>query len=197
MNKMFRDMEYLVRDDNTITGKPIVFESLTDLGTHYEIIKRGALDNCDLSDISLLINHNFDMLPLARYRQGKESTISIDLNDECLGFESTLDPSNPRSAEALSSIRRGDIQKMSFGFLLSIEDTTCCHWIENRNDKPTLVITHIDKVFDISIVTWPAYDDTSVSMKRSKEIESEEFDVFENYRNNLDLLKLKILAMYC
>lgn len=201
MNKLYRNMEYSVTESNSITGHPIVFESLTDIGTHYEIIKRGALDGTDLSDVSLLINHNFDELPIARYRQGKESTLKLNIEDDGLHFETNLDPQNPRAAEVLSCIKRGDIQKMSFGMFISMDDPTCCYWIENPNDKPTLVIKHIDMVFDISVVTWPAYEDTSVQIKRSKEEEDiEESNIFELYteRKNekIEKLKAKMLAMF-
>lgn len=200
--RIFRNLNTYNIGDNTITGHPIVFESLTDMGTHYEIIKRGALDNSDLSDISLLINHQFNELPIARYRQGDEaSTLKISLEDDGLHFEATLDEQNPKSAEVLSCIRRGDIQKMSFGFFLDEQNPACVHWIENIGDKPTMVITRIEAVFDISVVTWPAYESTSVQMKREKEVEVEETDVFANYQlqkraSDLAMLKIKTLAKF-
>jgi HK97 family phage prohead protease len=172
------------------------------MGTHYEIIKRGALDNSDLSDISLLINHQFNELPIARYRQGDEaSTLKISLEDDGLHFEATLDEQNPKSAEVLSCVKRGDIQKMSFGFFLDEQNPACAHWIENPGDKPTMVITRIEAVFDISVVTWPAYESTSVQMKREKEMEIEETDVFAEYQEKkrtaeLELLKLKARAKF-
>lgn len=196
MNKVYRNMEYKVSNETTITGHPIVFESITDLGSHYEVIKRGALDGSDLSDISLLINHKFEDLPIARYRECGDSTMSIEVKEDGLHFETNLDPANPRAAEVLSCVKRGDIQKMSFGFLIDVENPACCYWLDNINDKPTLVITHISKVFDISIVTWPAYEATGVELKRAKEDDFEESDVFASYRNALEFLKLKTLAMY-
>lgn len=201
--RIFRSiMNYGVNEDNTISGHPIVFESLTDMGTHYEIIKRGALDTADLSDISLLINHQFNELPIARYRQGDDSsTLKISLEDDGLHFETTLDEQNPKSAEVLSCIKRGDIQKMSFGFFLDEQNPACVHWIENIGDKPTMVITRIEAVFDISVVTWPAYESTSVQMKREKEVEIEETNVFENYQlqkraSELQMLKLKAMSKF-
>ena len=200
--RLFRNLNTYNIGDNTITGHPIVFESLTDMGTHYEIIKRGALDNSDLSDISLLINHQFNELPIARYRQGDEnSTLKISLEDDGLHFEATLDEQNPKAAEVLSCVKRGDIQKMSFGFFLDEQNPACVHWIENIGDKPTMVITRIEAVFDISVVTWPAYESTSVQMKREKEVEVEEADVFANYQlqkraSDLSMLKLKTLAKF-
>lgn len=193
--RLFRNLNTYNIGDNTITGHPIVFESLTDMGTHYEIIKRGALDNSDLSDISFLINHLFDGLPIARFRKGDEnSTLKIFLEDDGLHFEATLDERNPRAAEVLSCIRRGDIQKMSFGFLLEEQNPACVHWIENIGDKPTMVITRIEKVFDISVVTWPAYESTSVQLKRDKEMEIEEADVFAEYQRAANLKQLKAKA---
>lgn len=195
-NKMlFRNLNTYDVSDNTITGHPIVYESLTDMGTHYEIIKRGALDTTDLSDIALFMNHQFNEFPLARYRQGDEnSTLKPFLEDDGLHFESTLDNQNPRAAEALSCIKRGDVVKMSFGFFLDEQNPACVHWIENIGDKPTMVITRIEKVFDISIVTWPAYESTSVQLKRDKEMEIEEADVFAEYQRAANLKQLKAKA---
>lgn len=202
--RIFRNLNtYNIGEENTLTGHPIVFESLTDMGTHYEIIKRGALDNSDLSDISLLINHQFNELPIARYRQNDEtSTLKIFLEDDGLHFEATLDENNPKAAEVLSCIKRKDIQKMSFGFFLDEQNPACVHWIENIGDKPTMVITRIEAVFDISVVTWPAYESTSVQLKRDKEqVEIEETDVFANYQvqkknSDFELLKAKTRAKY-
>ena len=51
-----------------LTGRPIVFDKRTDLGWYDEIIDRGALAGTDLKDVRFLINHNTDMIPLARSR---------------------------------------------------------------------------------------------------------------------------------
>ena len=53
---------------NIITGRPIVYDSKTDLGFFDEIIERGALKNTDLTDVRFLVNHDISRIPLARSR---------------------------------------------------------------------------------------------------------------------------------
>ena len=57
-----------------ITGTPIVFDQATDMGWYQETIARGALDSTDLKDVRLLVNHNVDMIPLARSRNNTENS---------------------------------------------------------------------------------------------------------------------------
>ena len=52
-----------------ISGRPIVYDSVTDLGFFDEVIDFGALDEADLTDVRFLVNHNTDMIPLARSRR--------------------------------------------------------------------------------------------------------------------------------
>ena len=64
-----------------LTGRPIVYDERTDLGWYDEIIATGALDNADLKDVRFLINHNTDMIPLARSRNNNENStmqMSVD-----------------------------------------------------------------------------------------------------------------------
>ena len=72
-----RNLEFEVRAEQNeehghfITGRPIVFDSRTDIGPWDEVIDRGALDATDLKDVRFLVNHNINMIPL----QGAEITM--------------------------------------------------------------------------------------------------------------------------
>lgn len=60
----------------TLTGRPIVYNSKTDLGYFDEVIESGALDKADLKDVRFLVNHDTSKIPLARATEGnKESTM--------------------------------------------------------------------------------------------------------------------------
>ena len=89
-NKEIRGFNFEVRaeetEDGTITGRPIVFGQMTDLGWYDEVIERGALDNTDLKDVRLLVNHNVDMIPLARSRNNTaNSTMQLMPDENGLG----------------------------------------------------------------------------------------------------------------
>ena len=93
-----RNYEFNVRAENDdqqgaiITGRPIVYNSLTDLGYFNEIIDRGALDNTDLTDVRFLINHDFSKIPLARSRRNNgNSTMQLTVDANGLLIRVSLD----------------------------------------------------------------------------------------------------------
>jgi HK97 family phage prohead protease len=177
-------------DDDTggayITGRPIVFESKTDLGYCDEVIKRGALDNADLSDVRLLVNHDTNMIPLARCRKGdKASTMQITKDKDGLSIRVDLDTENNDDAKKLySAIKRGDITGMSFMFSI-IDD----EWENLDTDHPTRYIKAIGCVPEVSAVTFPAYEATEISA-RSK---SDATIAADKCRAELEKLKIKYL----
>ncbi|MDE6657191.1 MAG: HK97 family phage prohead protease, partial [Oscillospiraceae bacterium] len=64
-----------------ITGRPIVYDSTTDLGDFLEVIDRGALDKANLTDVRFLVNHNTSMIPLARSnRNNVDSTMKFEID---------------------------------------------------------------------------------------------------------------------
>lgn len=148
-----------------ITGRPIIFESKTDLGKFYEVIDRNALHEADLSDVSLLVNHNLDMIPLARSTSSNQnSTLQLQLDTNGLAIRANLDIENNSSARALySAVQRGDISGMSFAFWVSGVD-----WYDLDSTKPTRRITKIERVLEVSAVTYPAYEQTEIQAQRNQ-----------------------------
>ena len=145
-----------------LSGQPIVFDSKTDLGWHDEIIERGALDKTDLRDVRFLVNHNTDMIPLARSRNNNEnSTMQMSVNDNGMDIRVDLDTENNTEAKALySAVERGDISGMSFMFSVDADS-----WDDLESDHPTRHIREIGKVFEVSAVTFPAYEATSITAR--------------------------------
>ena len=65
---------------NVIVGRPIVYDSRTDIGGMFEeVIERGALDKADLTDVRFLVNHDTSKLPLARSRKNRKRIISWNI----------------------------------------------------------------------------------------------------------------------
>ena len=145
-----------------ITGQPIVFNQITNLGPCREVILAMALDKTDLRDVPLLCQHDFDMIPLARSRNNNaNSTMQLTITAEGMFIRATLDiKGNPRAAELYSAIRRGDITGMSFAFIVD-EDS----WEGLDTDSPLRSIISIARVFEVSAVTNPAYIGTSISIQ--------------------------------
>lgn len=150
---------------NIITGRPIVYNSRTDLGWFDEIIEPGALNNTDLTDVRFLVNHDTSKIPLARSRRNNgNSTMQLTVDSEGMSIRVTLDTENNAEARALySAVQRGDISGMSFMFGVSDEE-----WENIDSDHPTRHIRDISTVVEVSAVTFPAYDATEINA-RSKE----------------------------
>lgn len=147
---------------NTLTGRPIVYNERTDLGWYDEIIDMNALKDTDLRDVRFLVNHNTDMIPLARSRNNNaNSTMQMVVDDQGMTIRVDLDTENNSDARSLySAVERGDITGMSFMFLVD-EDS----WEDIDSEHPTRHIRSISKVFEVSAVTFPAYEATSIQAR--------------------------------
>lgn len=167
MKKEIRTFDFEVRAEEnergkTLTGVPIVFNARSNLGWYDEIIESGALDETDLKDVRFLVNHNTDMIPLARSRNNNEnSTMQMTVGDEGMTIRVDLDTENNADAKALySAVSRGDISGMSFMFTVDGDS-----WDDIESDHPTRIIRKIDRVFEVSAVTFPAYAQTSIQAR--------------------------------
>lgn len=145
-----------------ITGRPIVFNERTDLGWYDEIIDQDALSETDLKDVRFLVNHNTDMIPLARSRNNNEnSTMQLSVNEYGMDIRVDLDTENNTEARNLySAVERGDITGMSFMFTVDGDE-----WEDLESEHPTRHIRKISKVFEVSAVTFPAYTATSITAR--------------------------------
>ena len=181
-----------------IEGRAIVYDKKYDAGYFEETISRGALKNTNLKDVRFLVNHNTDMIPLARSRNNNEnSTMQLIVDDEGLRVKIKLDIENNSDAKNLySAIKRGDITGMSFMFIVRGEE-----WKDENTDYPKRTITDIEQVFEVSAVTFPAYEETEINARCKAELDNYRATL-ENVRNtspdgdntsvdDIELLKLK------
>lgn len=147
------------KDRITIRGHAAVFDRLSeDLGGFRERINRGAfrkaLDQQD--DVRLLVNH--DAYPvLARTKSN-----TLELREDPRGLHVFADVAPTTFARDLRvSMQRGDIDQMSFGFTVADGGDT---W-EMRDGEVIRTITEIRSLFDVSVVTFPAYPQTAVDAR--------------------------------
>ena len=196
--KEMRHFVFEVRAENNeqygdfITGRPIVYNSRTDIGGFDEIIEAGALDGADLKDVRFLVNHNTDMIPLARSRNNNEnSTMQMIVDDGGMNIRVNLDTANNSDAKNLySAIQRGDIDGMSFMFTVERDE-----WENLESDHPTRHIRKIGKVFEVSAVTFPAYPETTISARNAQTLDNARaaLDSAKNANNEIEVLRMKAL----
>ena len=169
MRKEIRAFDFEIRADNNeehghfLTGQPIVYNERTDLGWYDEIIEDGALADTDLKDVRFLVNHNVDMIPLARSRNNNaNSTMQMEvIPGRGMSIRVDLDTENNAEAKSLySAVERGDLSGMSF--MMAVDGD---RWEDIDSEHPTRTITGISKVLEVSAVTFPAYEATSISTR--------------------------------
>ena len=168
-----------------LTGRPIVFGERTDLGWYDEIIERGALDTTDLKDVRFLVNHNVDMIPLARSRNNTDnSTMQMSVDADGMVIRVDLDTENNADARSLySAVGRGDISGMSFMFNVDADA-----WDDIDSDHPTRHIRSIARVMEVSAVTFPAYSATSIQTRGLS-------DALESAHDSLESEKARLAAI--
>ena len=181
------------KNGDHIVGRPIVYNSKTDLGYFDEIIEDGALDKANLKDVRFLVNHNTDMIPLARSRNNNEnSTMQLEVDKDGMSIRVNLDTENNSEARNLySAIKRGDITGMSFMFTIDDEE-----WENLESDHPTRHIRKIGQVFEVSAVTFPAYEATEISARDKEALDSakatlDSVKLLDSNKRELELEKAK------
>ena len=190
MNKETRAFNFEVRAEQNedhgtyITGTPIVFGQETDMGFYREVIDKDALKDTDLKDVRFLIGHNTSMIPLARSRNNNEnSTMQMVVTDRGMEIRVDLDTENNPEAKALySAVQRGDMSGMSFMFVV---DTDKDIWEDMDTDYPKRTIMSIRKVFEVSAVAFPAYEQTDIQA-------ASEGQTLDSVRASLESAKQKL-----
>ncbi len=169
---MLGKVETRAEEDGKITliGQPIVFNQRTNIADYFEEeIAPEAVEESVLRDVCFLVNHDFNGIPLARSRNNNaNSNLRFTKSNYAVDMAADLDPKNPKAIELNSAVERGDIPGMSFAFIVDGEE-----WSNLDSDLPLRRITHISKIYEVSAVTWPAYEGTSIQSERSLESELE------------------------
>lgn len=145
-------------DGNVFTGYAAVFDSPSEPMPFIEYVRKGAFTKTlkDGADVRLLIDH--EGVPLARTKSG---TLTLEEDDRGLRVEASLDPMNPDAQRVISAMRRGDLSQMSFAFR-TIKDAFSADGMVRELREVQL--------FDVSVVTYPAYEDTIAELRRSQPV---------------------------
>jgi hypothetical protein len=136
-------------------GYAAVFDKLSEPMMGFrEKIAKGAFADTLNEDVRALWEHN------SQYVLGRNTNGTLLLKEDGIGLRAEITPPDTQWAkDLLVSVKRGDISQMSFGFY-TLKDS----W-ENVDDKNTIRTLDKVKLFDVSLVTYPAYPDTSVAVR--------------------------------
>ena len=172
-----------------IGGVAAVVGVTTDMGWYEEQIAPGAFDSVLAAnpDVRCLFNHEDEMI-LGRTKSG---TLKLWVNDDGnLEYECDTDPNSPTHQTVSAAIARGDIDQSSFQFRAKTQT-----WTESAiyGELGLRIITEFDSLYDVSPVTFPAYEDTEVEMRslkqyrekliEEKNLPDEKTEYLKNYYN--------------
>ena len=158
MEKITRvyDVELRAResqDEQRVDGYAVVFSAVTDLGWFTEEIDRDAFREADMSDVYLLFNHDENNI-LAGTLNG---STELRIDDTGL-FQSSNIIDTSLGKDIFKLVKNGLVKKMSFAFTIAKDGGEV--WVSGE-EKDHRIIKKIDKLFDVSLVTYPAYSQTS------------------------------------
>lgn len=171
----------IAEDDNgikTVVGYAAVFDKLSeDLGWYREKIAEGAFKRTleEGADVRALIDHDSTKI-LGRNKAG-----TLKLKEDKSGLLATITPPDTSYARDLMlSIDRGDISGMSFGFITRTDEWN----LEDGEEVRTL--KDVD-LFDVSVVTYPAYPDTAVALRSKDKLKAEVVEEDESTQDPLNV----------
>ncbi len=162
--------EDVEKQGHIVEGLAAVYEQETRIadvfGEFIEVIRKGAFDDCDFSDVRLLVNHDFNGIALARSRRNNKSdkpnTMQLTVDENGVNIKADLDTENNEQARALySAISRGDMDGMSFCFYVE-EDGQ--RWTK-ENGVERREILKVAKVIEVSAVNFPAYAGANIDAR--------------------------------
>lgn len=196
----FRSFDYSAKrevteagDELIVEGRAAVFDSPTllfkEAGVEYwETVDRHALDEADVADVIFNYNHAGRV-----YARTRNKSLELELTDGGLDMRAHLWADDNGHQALFNDIDRGNIDKMSWAFTIDADD-----WeFDDENNKATRTIRRVGRVFDVSAVDIPAYNDTAIqAAERDYIAASEEYrrakDEAESLRAQKDALKEKI-----
>ena len=140
--------------------RALIWESEWSGWKYMEVIDRNAFNGADMNDTVFKYNHGDVAMILAR---ASNNTLTMNTDDKGLRISADIIDTN-NGTDVYKLIKRGDLNKMSFAFTVKSERTE----VDKENKIYTRTITAFDKIYDVAVVDFPAYDGTSIQA-RSKE----------------------------
>lgn len=154
-----------------IEGYAAVFERETLIGSEewgfYERIEKGAFDGANMKDVPLKYNHSDDVPILARTRN---KSLELSVDEKGLFIRAKLLDTQD-NIDMYKRIKAGLIDKMSFAFTIADDGAEVK---KEKGKPPRRSIKKFDRIFDVSVVDMPAYEDTSIYARSLEMVETEQ-----------------------
>jgi len=167
--------EFRTEDDGKIVGYAAVFDEVTNIGGMFdEVVRKGAFARAikEKQDVRALWNHD------ANFVLGRTKAGTLKLEEDRKGLWIEIDPPNTQAAhDLMESMKRGDVDQMSFAFR-AVEET----WTERKDEATLRELKDVD-MYDISAVTYPAYEGTQVGLRSAE-------SVYQDHVNSLEAQEL-------
>lgn len=190
------DVDVRAKDDDTdsltFTGHAAVFNQRTWIGPKkwgfWEEVDEGFFRDVLDDDAAFLVNHDPNIV-LAR----NGSTMTLATDKKGLVPTAEWDPEDPDARMWAGRVRRGDVTKMSFAFTVAEEK-----WAEDDNGDEVRTLLTAERLYDVSLVTYPAYDGTDAAMRAAaREVVTRHRGAdpeAERTASGLDVLRHKLVA---
>jgi HK97 family phage prohead protease len=160
--------------------RALIWESEWSGWKYMEVIDRNAFNGADMNDTVFKYNHGDVAMILART---SNNTLTMNTDDKGLRISADIIDTN-NGTDVYKLIKRGDLNKMSFAFTVKSERTE----VDKENKIYTRTITAFDKIYDVAVVDFPAYDGTSIQARSKEYFVDLEKDLQEKQRRKKLLL---------
>lgn len=146
-------------EERTVAGVAAVFNREQPMGWYIESIDPHAFDEADMSETILNLNHNDDII-LAGVKNG---SLQLEAREDGLHMPKAQFVNTTQGRDTFTLVREGLIDKMSFAFTVDEDE-----W-EERDGKDYRRIKKVGKLYDLALVRFPAYPQTSVGIRKAEE----------------------------
>lgn len=160
--------------------RALIWESEWSGWKYMEVIDRNAFNGADMNDTVFKYNHGDVAMILAR---ASNNTLTMNTDDKGLRISADIIDTN-NGTDVYKLIKRGDLNKMSFAFTVKSERTE----VDKENKIYTRTITAFDKIYDVAVVDFPAYDGISIQARSKEYFVDLEKDLQEKQRRKRLLL---------
>jgi HK97 family phage prohead protease len=172
-------------DQKEFVGTGIIYNSIADLGFFTEEVMPGAADGVLTDDVRGLVNHDPNLL-LGRTKSG---TMTLEPTTSGLIYLIKYNPNDPDHVRSREKVLRGDISQSSFAF--SVQDD---EWV-TRDGKDHRIVKKIKRLYDMSLVTYPAYPNTTVAARSMESVKKEIESRDQSIKKELAELEREMLRL--
>lgn len=179
------------QEQKKVVGYALKFNTWSeDLGGFIETIDRHALDNCNMSDVRCLIDHDSQKI------LGRTTNRTLKLTVDDIGLKYECTPSDTTYArDLMTNMENGNINQCSFGFILNYDNDECDNWeYDKERDIYKRTLKDIKQLFDVSPVTYPAYSNTECVVAQRK-LEDIKNGLEQHEQNELRKLELEFMKL--